>query len=269
MTIAVIWREREGLWVAADTRFSGQGSASSQTLTDHGPKILSLPVVVRQPWPQGFFDHVKLSTTVGFAYAGAIVPALSSYAFCATVFSNLISDRQSPLPRFIELVQFVRDTSERYMRDWAELHPNNAMFKAIVFGWCPDQSQMQAFALVPKVDSALIVEIQQVDLSTPYAIGSGAQELLQRLKSTPPPTEPNSVFGEPLRQLESLVSSKVRDDVGGSVQLAYATQTGVSLFSRVTPVTPGKPIPINRFLGVDTNELGMIGACRIGMTGLA
>jgi hypothetical protein len=49
-------------------------------LTEHGPKLLPLSVVCKQPGPAGFFDREKYRTTIGYAYAGSSLVGLSTHA---------------------------------------------------------------------------------------------------------------------------------------------------------------------------------------------
>ena len=271
MTIAVVWAEEGGLWAVADTRIStGRRSDSPQVLTDHGPKILLLPVVIRQPGPSGFFDNVSLATTIGFAFAGAVPPALATHALCSTVLQSLISSPSTPMPTLREIVEFVRKTAERYMRDWCLLSPNSAPFSALVFGSSYAGNEFEGYRISPTPESVFPITAVQIDPSSPIAIGSAAQAFYDRLRSIEEHGEP---FGRrlrlPLVTVENMISAQSRTDVGGAIQLARTTPLGVNLYSRCSPINPGKPEAQITFLGIDIRDLEPIGQCRVGMPGLA
>jgi hypothetical protein len=271
VTIAVVWREENALYAAADTRFSSPGATTvTQRVTDHGPKLFSLPVIIRQPDAAGFFDSIRYQTTIGYMYAGQIGPALATQALCATVLQNLIVIPHLPIPKLSEIVEFIRMAAERYMRNWAELNPRFARFEAILFGWCCIEGELQAYQFAPKVEDRLNVKTQRLDLSEPVAIGVGTTAFTQRLESLRADGDP---FGRsrrlPLLAVESLVLTEARDDVGGDVQIGYVTSHGLRIMARTRPIVPGKPQAKTTFLGIDTEELGHIGSCEFGMMSLA
>jgi hypothetical protein len=249
---------------------TGRFSQTAQVLTDHGPKILLLPVVVRQSGAAGFFDKVRLTTTVGFAFAGSVPPALATHAVCSAVLQSLIALASAPLPSFCEIAEFVRRSSEQYMRDWGVLSPNGARFSSLVFGRCPINGTFEVVHIAPTRESVFSVAAVRVDTSQPTAIGSGAEAFHNQLKTIQRDGDP---FGRtarlPLLALEGLVSGQSQTDVGGAIQLARADFAGVELYTRTTPVVPGKPEAKMTFLGIDVRDLGPVGQCIIGMTSVA
>jgi hypothetical protein len=71
MTLAAVWRVEERVYAIADTRIS---RSAGNVLTEHGPKLLPVILVCKQPGPAKFFNHVAFATAFGFAYAGATLP---------------------------------------------------------------------------------------------------------------------------------------------------------------------------------------------------
>jgi hypothetical protein len=208
--------------------------------------------------------------TIGYMYAGQVGPALATYSFSSAVLQNLIATSGIPNPRLSEVVEFVRATAERYMRNWAEYVPGNALFNTLLFGWCNIDHELQAYQLIPRVESNLLVAAKRVNVSEPIPIGSGARDFarcLQNLRAS------GDLHGRsarlPMLAVESLVSNQVREDVGGDIQIGFATSQGLRIMTRVRPIVPGKPQAFCSFLGIDTEELGQVGLCRIGITGLA
>jgi hypothetical protein len=271
MTVAVVWSEDGCLWSAADTRVStGRVSDTAQVLTDHGPKILLLPVVVHQPGSHGFFDKVCLATNIGFAFAGSVSPALATHALCSAALQSLTSFPSAPLPTFEEIVDFIRRSAERYMQEWSVLSPNGARFAALIFGWCPKENGPRVFNIQPTVEGPFKVLATQADVSDPIAIGSGSKGFHDNLRTLRRDGEPYGRRSRlPLLAIESMITAKARPDVGGAIQLARASPAGTNLYSRCSPIIPGKPEARMTFLGVDIRDLGTIGPCAVGMTAVA
>ena len=67
MTLAAVWRVDERVYSIADTRII---RSAGNVLTEHGPKILPITLVCKQPGPAGFTDRIAYAMTFGFAYAG-------------------------------------------------------------------------------------------------------------------------------------------------------------------------------------------------------
>jgi hypothetical protein len=271
MTIAVVWAEGNGLWAVADTRISKNASNPvAQVLTDHGPKIFILPVTIKQPGASGFFDCVRFTTTLGFAFAGSVPPALATHALCSAVFQSLISMPSKPLPTLAEVVEFVRKAADRYMGEWGQLSPSSADFSALIFGACPASGILQVFQIFPKSGCIPRVVATKSDLSEPVVIGSGTKAFrhcLVDLKAK------GDEFGRsarlPLLAVERMISGGAVTDVGGAIQLARTDQMGVVLYSRVSPVVHGEPLAQMTFLGIDVQELQPIGTCYVGMPAIA
>lgn len=272
MTVAVVWREESFLWAVADTRISRPGSNGAQSITDHGPKILPLPVVVRQPGTSGFYERERVRRTLGFVYAGATGPALSAHALCAAALQNLIIYPNAASPSLAEIAAFVARNSERYMRDWGRLarRPTEACFTALIFGWCDVHQELQVHKITPKINDQFAVCSEGLDVSKPIAIGTGAQTFGTRLDELYGDGDPHGRTARlPLLAVESLVASQDRDDVGGDIQIAYATRLGLQVMTRTRPRVIGQSAAYATFLGIDADELGSVGHCRIGLTSLA
>jgi len=129
----------------------------------------------------GFFDAIKLQTTVGYMYAGENGPALATHALCAAVLQNLnATNAQNPSLR--EIAEFVRATAERYMRNWGERWSDHWKFTAFIFGWCHVNQRLETYQLVPSLQERIEVRCQLVDTSSPVSIGSGATEFFAKLE---------------------------------------------------------------------------------------
>jgi hypothetical protein len=267
MTIAVIWEEDQGVWAVADTRISTPGITTVvQPITDHGPKIFSLPLAIRQP---SSFD-IRLQTSIGYAYAGSAGPALAAHALCSAALQNLVASNGRN-PSLGEIADFISIVAKRYMRNWAERWPNNWEFTALIFGWCQINARLEAYQLVPSIKTEIQVESRCVDLSAPMSIGSGAAEFRRQFQIFVDSGQDSVGRSKrlPLLAVENIVERHVREDVGGDVQLGYATSSGMRILSRSRPLNPCTSQVSTTFLGIDTRELRQVGPCFFGMWSLA
>jgi hypothetical protein len=73
----------------ADTRIA---RSAGNVLTEHGPKLLPITVVCRQPGASGFFDKEIHRADIGFAYSGSTLSALAAHALASILCSNLTSN---------------------------------------------------------------------------------------------------------------------------------------------------------------------------------
>jgi hypothetical protein len=105
---------------------------------------------------------------------------------------------------------------------------------ALIFGWCNINRQLEAYQLVPHIQTRVIVNSNRVDPSEPVAIGAGIEQFTKLMEELRGGADR---FGRtarlPLLAVEDLVTSEVRDDVGGDVQIRYATSAGFQIMTRV------------------------------------
>ena len=113
MTLAAVWRVEERVYAIADTRIS---RSAGNVLTEHGPKLLPVTLLCKQPGPTNFFDRIAFAATFGFAYAGATLPALATHALASTLFQNLIGVPGTPPPGLDAVSGGVAEIAQRYMR---------------------------------------------------------------------------------------------------------------------------------------------------------
>ena len=68
LTLVAVWRAEDRLMAIADTRIV---RTANNVLTEHGPKLLPITVVCKQPGASGFFDKEVYRSDIGFAYSGS------------------------------------------------------------------------------------------------------------------------------------------------------------------------------------------------------
>ena len=268
----------------ADTRIV---RSAVNVLTEHGPKLLPITVVCKQPGTSGFFDKEVYRNDIGFAYSGATLSALAAHALSNTLLSKLIGNPDAAPPGLNEVAHFVAGASAEYMRDVGQLAGKDRIFSAIVFGWCPQQRALRTFELRPVfTDSSFRVEIQEHTLN-PIRIGGAAAESAVVIGSSPDlltqaidkelgdakargDTHEIVAFDAPKRALRRLIAETAHEMVGGSVQQAWATPTGFKIVSNMEPITPRSPSTRNAgmfILGFDTDDIQMTGNYRIASEG--
>ena len=268
----------------ADTRIS---QSAGNVLTEHGPKLLSISVVCRQPGASGFFDKEVYRADIGFAYCGSTLSALATQALANVLFSNLISNPGTPPPSLEALALAFARISEEYIRDVGQLNGLNGLFSGIIFGQCPQQSKLRVFKTTAKTSSfPLKVEINERFLYYIMIGGSAAgcavvigiaPELLisaidADLASAKERGEVNPIiaFDAPKCALQKLIDDKAHEGVGGAVQQAQATSFGFKIIANTVPVkqTPPSPRTVGlSVLGFDTFDLQSIGSHRVALDG--
>jgi hypothetical protein len=77
-------------------------------------------------------------TTVGYAFAGDVVPATMTFATASTFLQNLTTLGSTDPPMLQEIAALVRGLAEQFSREsLASSNGKYGRFEAAVFGWCP------------------------------------------------------------------------------------------------------------------------------------
>jgi hypothetical protein len=283
VTLVAVWRAEGRLMAVADTRIV---RSPGNVLTEHGPKLLPLTIVCRQPGPAGFFDRVVYRSDVGFAYSGSTLSALAAHALSDTLLSKLIGVEGAPPPALNEVAHFVAGAAAEYMREVGQLAGTDGLFSAVVFGWCPRQNAPRTFELRPAVDGGLRVELHERVLTPIRLAGSSAESVIvigsspnllieginKQLEDARDRGEAHEIvaFDAPKRALRKLISDGLDERVGGSIQQAEATGAGFQVIANMEPITPRPPSPRNAglfLLGFDTFDLQTVGHYQVASEG--
>jgi hypothetical protein len=184
MTLAAVWRTGDRLMAIADTRII---RTVGNVLTEHGPKLLPLSVICREPGPSGFFDRTAFQTTVGFAYSGATLSALCAHVAANALLGNLAGQTGTPPPSMHEIAHLVAGASAEYMREVGQLTGNNGLFSAIVFGFCHTAKQFRGIELKPRVNQTpFVCDIVEHDFQSDNSIaiiGSCPDQLREAIEA--------------------------------------------------------------------------------------
>jgi hypothetical protein len=276
MTLVAVWRAENRLMAIADTRIIRR---VDNVLTEHGPKLLPIRVQGKQPGASGFFDRSAFQFDIGFAYAGATLPALSTHALANVLLGNLAGTAGAP-PSMAEISYLVGGVSAEYMREVGELNGNGALFTAIVFGFCHTRHQLLAFEIRPCLNHSPltcdIIEHPLHDSNLVVIIGSCPQLLRQRIEEdrnsaiARGDVHPILDMDRPTRALQALIDEQADPSVGGMIQQGWATSTGFEIVAMMRPIIPRPPSPRNAglfVLGFDIMDLQHVGANIISLTG--
>jgi hypothetical protein len=266
MTLVAVWRHAPGrIHAIADTRIS---SGLGGIYTDHGPKILPVTMICRQPKPSGgFFDQVKHRHEFGFAFAGSTLTALSTHALANILCGNLAGLQDTPPPTFDEIAYAVATISLQYTREIC------SVFSAILFGYCPRTGQSLAFELQPSVGaSGIQIDLTKhiLDENNVIIIGDKPQLLRDEIEKIRANVTHGINFADaPMNALRGMINQNAIGSVGGSVQQAWAYSSRLEFVATAGPKPPSGLRPRNYgmfVLGFDIFDMQSIGAYNVSLT---
>jgi hypothetical protein len=212
MTLVAIWKTGQIINAVADTRIV---RSVGNVLTEHGPKLLPLPISCKQPGATGDFDREVVGMTVGFAYSGSTLPALSTHALASTLCSNLIAGPGAAPPTLEEIAGAVVAISSQYISEVGVLSPQNAVFCAIIFGYCVNAGRLRAFELLPVMQPKISVRIIEHDLDAEGSvviIGSSVNQLRERISGLRKQAEHQVIIDyAPRRALQGMIADGTDD----------------------------------------------------------
>jgi len=277
MTLVAVWRTENRLMAIADTRII---RSVGNVLTEHGPKLLPIRIRGRQPGPSGFFDREAFQFDIGFAYSGATLSALSAHALAGALLGNLVGQTGTSPPSMSEIAYFIGGAAAEYMREVGQLNGNNALFGAVVFGFCHATRQLRGFEIRPRLNqSPCACDIVEHDLqqnNSIVIIGNCPDLLRQRIEADRSATvargdiHPVLDIDRPTRALQALIDEAADPSVGGVIQQGWATEAGFELVAKMRPIQPRAPSPRNAglfVLGFDIMDMQQVGGYMVSLTG--
>ena len=279
MTVVAIWFEptEQVLWSVADTRISAPGPTGGSTImTDSGAKLFAIPIHCHASRMNLEFRKKTLyQSSVGYAFAGDVLPATMTFATASTFLQNLTTVGSDEPPRLSEIAAMIGLLGQRFSKEaLGSSNGSYGKFIAAVFGWCPTLNRFAIYKLTPRLTpSKFEMQIEETlpdDNVSIVSFGTGAARLIQRLDDI-------RRFGDkyhrtahlPKIAVEKLIEEDM-GDVGGSLSIGAATRDGFRLYSYVTPIVMGKPEARISFNGIDLGEnAGLIGHYMISVDGIA
>jgi len=270
MTLVAVWLfDETQIHAVADTRISHDRGVA----TEHGPKILPIAVLCRRPSPSGFFSVEHFRAEFGFAYSGSTLSALAAHALANIVCSNLIGLEDSRPPSLEDIARAVGSICIQYMGDVCALSDKAGLFKAILFGFCPQSKKPLAFKLTPETTTFPIKgALDERDLTTGNVviIGDQTQLLRDRIDERRATAEHPIVAADaPKFALQSLIDENAIESVGGAIQQGSVSLHRFDVVATARPIQPQPPSPRNygRFvLGFDIDSMSTIGSYQVSLS---
>lgn len=276
MTAVVCWVNKETnppfVWAASDSRVTVNGSVLSDSIV----KLFSVPVVCRRPGDTGFFDTVYFNHSMGLAVAGNAILGLSLYATLVPLTTSLIGPDESASPSLRDLAELVARLHRELSRQIGVLAPQTVPTEVLVFGYCRRFNEDQIYRLSPDFgqgqERGFETQVSRADTSDAAAIvqlGSHKIEIASRIAEVRTREVRGTLWWRaPQHVLQSVIRSEEFPEIGGGLQLAWASSTGVSLITPLQVSASGTQAM--SYSGFDLSEvIGPIGPCQVGMTGLA
>jgi len=274
LTIVAIWREEGFLWSVADTRICSPGDQGVVVLTDSGAKLLALPTVCRRiPSTTDEIGGVNphFATEFGFAFAGASLPALMTYATVATFLQNLATPKKEAPPRMSEVAELVRRVAQRFS-DEVRLGRNSgaSQFESAVFGWCHTEARFQIFRIGGDSGELKIQEFNPTSEDEIVLLGSGQDEFRRKIHQFKNDGEPHGRTGRWPKLVVESMALEGMGSVGGSLSIGITRKTGgYELFFWVRPREYGKSPAYFSFNGLEIEkDVGRVGRYIINMAGM-
>ena len=274
MTLTAVWVNREEpeaprLWMTADSRISDE----TGPLVDQGNKLFVVPVVCREPDPQGFYTTPFFTQTVGLMCFGGSLIYNNVYASVVPLVTSLIGGPQTAPPSLEELADVVGTLLTEYVRELGiRRGPAAARVGMVVGGFCARHSAFEAHELRPGVDRNDLVMFARQGLGLTegevHFFGDAlpdARASLERRRGKA--AHPIVSERAPQRVVEELVASSQHATIGGDVQLGFTV--GMN-FQRVATTRSGPGARTTSYMNnIDIDAIGHVGPCAIGMTAMA
>lgn len=264
MTIAAIWYEKSDncVWATADTRISSDGQHGGTVVrTDTGAKLFPLQMICHRLTSDPNYRRQKhYFKTLGFAFAGAVVPAMMTHATAGAFLQNLaVPVEYSANPPRLEFVaEMVRRIGEQFSKDYLSSTSGKfGAFEAALFGWCPYSEQYLCFHMQPSATPKIFELVSSsVNLNEGKIIrlGTGAAKFDEHMSQL-------EMDGDhwkrrtrlPKVAIEKMIAENA-SDVGGSLSIGLTDREDFRLYGWVSPVESGKPAALLAFNGIELNN---------------
>jgi hypothetical protein len=274
VTLVAVWLNEEAqpsIWVAADSRITGELGV----LLDEGGKLFTLPVICRKPGDDGFFSVPYFTQQVGVACVGGALMYQQVYTCAIPILSNLIG-MEGNYPGLEDIATAVARITTRYVSSLGEKGYAKAHRVTLVFvGYCAAHGQLEAYELGPVFEEQMFVRFESQPLSLdpndPQFFGDkvdAAREALALERERVKDENPILWHRAPTRIVRQFIEDDQYPTIGGDVQLGYILGSDFIRATTVAPKVHGEPAAMMRLNNIDLDEIGQIGPCVIGLTGM-
>lgn len=263
MTAIACWFNREegdSIWAVSDSRITQQNSR----LTDHCPKLFSIPVsVIRSSdvyriHPQKIFEF-------GFGFAGSTMIGINVKEMLAVSLARLHEiENNNPeqqistetFPSLNEIALLTKNIAEQYMSDIGQSFPQAVRIQMIIFGFCWRTQTYKIIKLNNSVEHPAnlhIEDIQDLSTGTPVLLGDNLHELSDFIENTKQQFTPNTInwWRTPFIALNNWINQETVNTIGGYIQLVRSHPFG----TRVSFLTNlNENIIRTSYAGINTTE---------------
>ena len=222
-----------------------------------------------------FNPSPHFATSLGYSFAGDVLPATMTFATASTFLQNLVTTGSANPPMLKDVAELVRRLSERFSKEsLAGSNGKYGLFESAVFGWCPHRDRFAIYHLSPKLtSSSFLVEITEILPADEFSVtilGSGKKRLLEKIENIRTHGDKFLRTARIPKSAAEAIIEEDQGDVGGSLSIGIANRWRYDLYSWVHPVEPGRPQAVMSFNGIDLqNEINHVGHYLIGLNGIA
>lgn len=243
MTAIACWinrEEHEQVWAVSDSRIT-QPIRSQQfsTLTDHCPKLFSIPVSVFRAT-----DHVRTFPQkileFGFGFAGSTLIGINVKEMLALSLSQLSEidndypGQQLPLesyPSLYEIAVLAKRIAEQYMHDLGQYFPDSVRVEMVIYGFCKRTQAHKIIKLNNSSASPAVLNIEDcedLDSGRSILLGDRQGEFHELIESTRQRFTFDTInwWRSPFIALNNWINQSSVDTIGGYIQLSRASTFG-------------------------------------------
>lgn len=259
MTLIAIWYrpELQALYAMADSRMSQNGATG--ILTDSAPKFFTCRVRCYDGTQTVIQDSEIL-----IGYAGSASVAFSAIATIQNCLNNLCLMEDKALPTMLDIGNFIGHILKMNYLDFGAIWTDKARCDLIVFGSLPGEKKLKSIHVGCVINElgadVLVSDLPIIEENLCCSFGSGRdyfhEKLLENMNAT-------GSF-HPYNLISSIISNGERPDIGGHIQIAFATlgETHIPLVVNADQNDDQKRDVY--YLGRGSLELGKVGNCSIG-----
>ena len=258
------WMHVGDMWLAADTRISAETPAGTRTVsTDAALKILPITIELYQEHEDGG-PGTKLAYTgeLAYAWAGNMLPAISTFAMVSSYLKRLRGPAFADLPTRDSLANLVNRIGATYAADTRQ------PFEAFLVGASPQSNgrgKDGAYRLrFDQTGTPRLIEKLDLEPNGSYALlGSKQKEIAATIEQG----MRNDVEYIPALAIKDLIradaEASIIGDIGGHLNLARVSRGGVEIYPEWRNPEDGLP------RAYSDAEVGRVGKWRVaGIHGL-
>ncbi|GAA0599934.1 hypothetical protein [Paenochrobactrum glaciei] len=260
MTLIAIWfrEEMNALYAVADSRLTASGGTS--VLTNSAPKFFLCRVRCLQE------SRVITDSEIIIGYAGSASVAFTTIATIQNCLSNLsVKSNDRPLT-MMDIGQFSQKILEKSYRDFGAIWAQDARCDLVIFGCLPSENRLVSMHISCHIDNDIahtkLSDLAIVEQGILCSYGSGANYFTSELKKEMEST--GKCY--PFNLITRILKNEERPDVGGHLQIAFATSECVQIPLIISEDDCGQKDVY--YLGRGSLDLGKVGSHSIGTTAI-